>query len=154
MFKPRLTMMFAAFAMSAGAQAQVEIGEPWVRGTVVQQKATGAFMKLTSATGARLVGASSPVAGVTEIHEMAMDKNVMRMRQIPALDLPAGKAVELRPGGYHVMLMDLKQTLNAGDTVPITLIFEDANKARQTIEIKAAVRPLNTPAPKSQHHHH
>jgi len=133
--------------------AQVTVADPWVRGTVAQQRATGAFMKLTSTDGARLVEARSPVAGVVEIHEMTMDNNVMRMRQVPMLELPAGKAVELKPGGYHVMLMDLKQAMKTGESVPITLVFEDKDKKRQTVDIQAPVRALNTPAGKMEHKH-
>ena len=98
--------------------AQTVVKEPWVRGTVAQQTATGMFAQITSATGGRLVSVSSPLAGVVEIHEMSMDGNVMKMRAVPALELPAGKTVELKPGGYHVMLMDLKQPLKAGETRP------------------------------------
>ena len=87
----------AVFVFSAGsALAQtVKVEEPWVRGTVAQQKATGAFMRLTADKNARLVAVSSPVAGVVEIHEMAMEKDVMKMRAIPGLDLPAGRTTEL-----------------------------------------------------------
>jgi hypothetical protein len=92
------------------------------------------------------------VAGVTELHEMAMEKDVMKMRQIPGLDLAAGKATELKPGGYHVMLMDLKQQIKAGDTVPITLVFEDDAKQRFTQEIKAPVKALGSTMP-MQHGH-
>ena len=94
-----------------GAWAQTQVSEAWIRGTVAQQQATGMFATLTSAQGGRLVAASSPVAGVVEIHEMVMDGNVMRMRAVPALELPAGKAVMLKPGGYHVMLMALRRQL-------------------------------------------
>jgi periplasmic copper chaperone A len=132
--------LFALFA--AAAQAQTTVKDPWVRGTVANQKATGMFAQLVSASGGKLVGASSPVAGVVEIHEMAMDGNVMKMRAVSGLDLPAGKTVELKPGGYHVMLMDLKKELKAGDTVPLTLVVEGADKKRETIEVKAAVKPL------------
>ena len=116
--------------------------DPWIRGTVAQQKATGMFAQLSSAGGGKLVSASSPVAGVVEIHEMVMDGSVMKMRAIPALDLPAGKTVDLKPGGYHVMLMDLKQELKPGQTVPVTLVIEGADKKRETIEVKATVKPL------------
>jgi copper(I)-binding protein len=105
-----LTLAATALLAAAPAFAQTAVSEPWVRGTVAQQKATGMFALLTSAKGGKLVAASSPAAGVVEIHEMAMEGNVMKMRALPAgLDLPAGKAVALKPGGYHVMLMDLKQ---------------------------------------------
>ncbi|WP_180682921.1 copper chaperone PCu(A)C [Tepidicella baoligensis] len=131
-----------AITAQAWAQVQITVEDAWVRGTVAQQKATGAFMRLTPSANARLVEASSPVAGVTEIHEMVMEKDVMKMRQIPGLDLPAGQTVELKPGGYHVMLMDLKQPLQPGQSVPITLVFEDANKLRFTQQIEAPVKAL------------
>lgn len=135
---------------SAWAQTTVKVEDAWVRGTVATQKATGAFMRLTPSANARLVAAQSPVAGVVEIHEMAMEKDIMKMRQIPGLDLAAGRTVELKPGGYHVMLMDLKQALKGGDSVPLTLVFEDDAKKRFTQEIKAPVTALgggNGPAP-------
>ena len=88
----RLTLTaLATLLIAAPALAQVTVADPWVRGTVAQQRATGAFMKLTAPNGARLVEVRSPVAGVVEIHEMTLDNNVMRMRQVPMIDLPAGK---------------------------------------------------------------
>jgi len=130
---------WALAVLAAGAQAQVTVTEPWVRGTVASQMATGAFMKITAAAPARLVGASSPVAGVVEVHEMALVNNVMRMRAVDSLDLPAGKPVELKPGGYHVMLMDLSRDLKEGDTVPVMLVIEQGGKRTQ-VEVKAPVR--------------
>ena len=139
---------FALALLLAGthALAQVEVKEPWVRGTVAPQSATGAFMRLVATEDARLVDAKSPLAGVVEIHEMKMDGGVMKMAAIDRLALPAGKAVELKPGGYHVMLMDLKQPLKEGETVPVTLTFEDKAGRKQTLEIKAPVRALTAPA--------
>jgi copper(I)-binding protein len=134
--------------VSGPAWAQVSVGQAWVRGTVQGQKATGAFMQLRSADGAALLGVRSPVAGVVEIHEMRMENNVMRMRAIPKLELPAGQAVDLKPGGYHVMLMDLKQPLKKGDTVPITLSVQGKDGKTQEIEVKAEVRELGAAAPK------
>ena len=96
--------------------------------------------------GGRLVSASSPAAGWVEIHEMAMDGDVMKMRAVSGLDLPAGKAVALKPGGFHIMLFDLKRALKAGDTVPLTLVIEGADKQRETLEIKARVRALGAAA--------
>jgi periplasmic copper chaperone A len=152
----RLITVFAVAALagslSLSAQAQVTVKDAWVRGTVAQQKATGMFAQITSASGGKLVSASSPVAGIVEIHEMAMDGNVMKMRAIPGLDLPAGKAVELKPGGYHVMLMDLKQPLKAGETVPVTLVVESGGK-RETIEVKAPVKPLQAGGDAKAHKH-
>lgn len=130
---------------SLPALAEVTVAEPWVRATVPAQKATGAFMHLKSDADARLVSAASPVAGVVEIHEMVMDKDVMKMGPVPALDLPAGQDVELKPGGYHVMLMDLRQQVKVGDEVPLTLTIENKDGSRETLEVKAAGRPLNAP---------
>ena len=90
--------------------------------------------------------ASSPAAGVVEIHEMSMDGNVMRMRAIPGLDLPAGKPVELKPGGYHLMLMDLKQPLKEGTSVAVILVIESRDGKRESVEVIAPVRSLSSPA--------
>ena len=147
-----IATLFAA-ACSTPAFAQVTVKEPWVRATVAQQTATGAFMMLTSPADSKLVEAKSPVAGIVEIHEMKMENNVMKMRAINGLDLPAGKAVELKPGGYHVMLMDLKGQVKEGDSVPLTLVFEGKDKKRETVEIKAAARSLTSSAPKADMKH-
>jgi periplasmic copper chaperone A len=138
----RLVVLALLPLATASALAQTTVADPWVRGTVAQQKATGMFAKITSVQGGKLVGASSPVAGVVEIHEMAMEGSTMRMRAVPALDLPAGKPVELKPGGYHVMLMDLKQPLRDGETVAVTLTIEGRDGKRETVELKAPVKPL------------
>ena len=140
-FTTRLALA-AALLLSGLAHAQVSVQDAWVRATVPQQKATGAFMRLTAAQDMRLVSASSPAAGVTEVHEMKLVDNVMKMRAVPVLDLPAGQAVELKPGGYHVMLLDLKVQLKEGDSVPLTLTIENRDGSRQTLEVKAPVRPL------------
>jgi copper(I)-binding protein len=138
---------------SLSAFAEVSVAEPWVRATVPAQKATGAFMRLKSDADARLVSAASPVAGVVEIHEMVMDKDVMKMSPVPALELPAGQAVELKPGGYHVMLLDLKAQVKEGDQVPLTLVIENKDGSRQTLELTAPARPLNAPM-KMEHGKH
>lgn len=148
--KTLITLLPLALVLASAAQAQTTVKDAWIRGTVAQQKATGMFGHLTSAGGGKLVSASSPVAGVVEIHEMSMDGGVMKMRAMPGLELPAGKAVELKPGGYHVMLMDLKQQVKEGDEVPLTLTIESKDGSRATLEVKAAARPLN--APMKMHH--
>ena len=127
----------------AAAQTPVKVSQAWVRATVPQQRATGAFMQLTAAQDASLIEARSPVAGVVELHRMEMSGDVMKMRQIPALDLPAGQAVELKPGGYHIMLLELKAQVRAGDKVPLTLIIEGRDKQRTTLEVTAVARALN-----------
>lgn len=142
----RILFAAAALLASAAAVAQTSVTDAWVRGTVAGQKATGAFMQIKHPRGAALVGASSPVAGVVEIHEMRMEQDVMRMRAIPKLDLPANRAVELKPGGYHVMLMELKQPLKKGDVVPITLTVQGSDGKTESVEVRAQVRDL-TAAP-------
>ena len=136
----------------ACAVAQVRVTDPWVRATVPQQKISGAFMQISSSRDSRLVEVRSPVAGVVEIHEMAMDKGVMRMRPVPGVDLPAGRTVALKPGGYHVMLVDLKRQLKEGESVTLTLVVQDKNGKRESVEVKAMVRPLNTAAHGLQGH--
>ena len=123
----------------------VEIQDAWVRTSVQGQKATGAFMKITAKEGGTLVGVATPVAGVAEVHEMKMDGDVMRMRALPnGLALPAGKTVALTPGGYHVMLMDLKATLPKDSTIPLTLTFKNAKGEQSQVELKV---PVATTAP-------
>ena len=137
-----LMLSIQAFAQN------VTISNPWARATVQGQKATGAFMTVSSKENAKLVAASSPIASVVEIHEMKVDKDVMKMAALPnGLDLPAGQAVELKPGGFHIMLMDLKMPLSKDTTVPITLTFQDATgkKTQQVVQI-----PVSTQAPAGQ----
>ena len=145
-------IMLAALTLaSPPALAQVEAKSAWVRGTVGAQKTTGAYLEITSAQGGSLIGAESASAGTVEVHEMRMDGNVMRMRAVPRLELPAGKTVALKPGGYHIMLIDLKQPLKKGDTVPLKLKVENKDKSVSVIEVKAEVREAAAAAPSHQH---
>jgi copper(I)-binding protein len=144
----------AAAMLAATAHAQVTVKDAWVRATVPQQKATGAFMQLQAAQDSKLISASSPLTPAVEVHEMAMQDNVMKMRQVPSVELPAGKTVELKPGGYHVMLMDLKQQVKEGDTVPLTLVIEGKDGKRRSVEVKAPVRALNAAEQPSNHGGH
>ncbi len=134
--------------------ADLEIKDPWVRGTVPAQKATGAFMQLSSKAGVTLVGVASPAAKVVELHEMVMDNNLMKMRPVPRLDLQPGQPVELKPGSYHVMLIDLNKPLSKGEVVPITLKVEGKDKKVENVELKAEVRDLTAAAPMEHKHHH
>jgi copper(I)-binding protein len=135
--------VMAAFSMAA--QAQVVVTDAWARATVPAAKASGAFMRIESKSAARLVGVSSPVA-TAELHQMSMQDNRMAMAHVEALDLPAGTAVQLAPGGYHVMLMGLKRQLKEGETVPLTLVVERDGK-RENVDVQVQVRPLTyTPA--------
>jgi periplasmic copper chaperone A len=136
-------MVFAALCLaSVACSAQVTVDAPWVRGTVAGQSATGAFMDLKSGSDLTLVGAASPIAGTVQVHAMEMHDGMMHMHGVERLPLPAGKTVRLAPGGYHLMLMDLKQPLADGDSVPISLTFEDASRNKQTLEVNAPVRGL------------
>ncbi len=141
-----LALPAVLLSVAGWAQAQVTVTAPWVRATVAQQKATGAFMQLQSPKAVKLVSVSSPAADIAEVHEMAMDGQVMRMRPVTALDLPAGQPVELKPGSFHVMLMNLKAPIKEGDQVPLTLVFESADKQRETVQVNAAAKALNTAA--------
>ncbi len=122
--------------------SDVLVEKAWVRGTVAAQKATGAFMHLTAAADTTLVGASSPAASVTEVHEMLMTNDIMKMRPIDALALPPGQTVELKPGGYHIMLMGLKAPLAEGAIVPITLRLRGAEGEITEQRVDVPVRAL------------
>ena len=132
----------ALLAASATAYGQVEARAAWVPATVRAQTTAVAYMLLSSSQGAKLVGAESPVAGSVELHDMKMDGKVMRMRAVASLEIPPGKTVELRPGGYHMMLLDLKRPLHKGDSVPIRLKVELGDKSIRTVPVTALVRDL------------
>ena len=118
----------------------VKIEGAWVRGTVEGQKGTGGFMKLTAPANMKLTSVASPVAGLGEVHEMKMEGGVMKMAEVKGgLELPAGKAVELKPGGYHIMLLDLKQALKADTKVPVTLTFTNAKGEASKVELQLPV---------------
>ncbi len=134
----------------------IDIKNAWVRTAVPGQTATGAFMTITHNDGARLIRVASLVAGVTEIHEMKMEGDIMRMRALPlGLELPAGRAVDLAPGGYHIMLMDLKGALAKDSVVPLTLWFQDAKGVESRLELKlpVAARASSATANPAAHEH-
>ncbi|GAB2735186.1 copper chaperone PCu(A)C [Melaminivora jejuensis] len=148
-----VSTLAAACSLLAGAAcAQVSVHDAWVRATVPQQKATGAFMQLTSTQDVRLVQVQSPIAGVAEVHEMALEGDVMKMRALPALPLSAGQPMTLRPGGHHIMLLDLHQQVKPGDTVPLTLTFEAAGGQRHSLQVQATARALGASAPAGHGH--
>ena len=149
-FMQFLSFFAAAFYFGSATAQVAQVSEPWARATVQGQKATGAFMTITSKEGAKLVGISSPVAGISEIHEMKMEKDVMKMSALPSLDIPAGKSVDLKPGSYHVMLMDLKAPLADNSNLPMTLTFENAKGVKSKIELQVPVKSMNM---QQQHKH-
>lgn len=134
-----LSTLLAGTALAQAPAVAIKVEGAWARASVPGQKGSGAFMKLTAPQGARLVGASSPAAGVAEVHEMKLDGDVMRMRAVPVLDLPAGQPVELKPGGYHVMLLDLKAPLVKDGTVPLTLTFKDGKGVESKLDLTLPV---------------
>lgn len=138
-------LLLAATSASAQTSA-VKVDNAWVRTTVKGQQSTGAFMALTAPTAMKLVSVTTPAAGIVEVHEMKMDGDIMRMREILQLELPAGQTVELKPGGLHVMMMDLKQPLPKGAKVPFTLVFKDAKGVDSQLNVTlpvAAVAPTS-----------
>ena len=143
--KTTFTWLFACLVLAASplvVEAKVTATDAWVRGTVPAQKTTGAFLTLESSEDAKIVGVKSPAARSVEIHSSGMKDGVMHMHEMKALALPAGKRVELKPGGHHVMLMGLAKPLGEGDTVPLVFTIEDAKGKRTSLEVRAPVRPL------------
>lgn len=134
------TALLAGASLAASAQsAPVTAERAWIRATVQGQASTGAYVTLRASEPLTLVGASTPVAGVAEVHEMKMDGDVMRMRAVEGVPLAAGQALELKPGGYHVMLMQLRTPLQPQVQVPLTLVFRTAAGATRTLSVPATV---------------
>ena len=137
----RILAAAAAISLVAPAWADppVKVEGAWVRSTVPGQQGTTAFMKLTSQTPLQVVGVASPVAGTADLHEMKREGDVMTMRPVAKLELPAGRTVALTASGYHLMLQDLKQQLRPGMTVPLTLVLQDAKGTRTQLQLKLPV---------------
>ena len=148
--------LFAALWVCAAftAHAQVEVSDAWVRATGQGQKATGVFMNLTAQKATRLVGVKADLTVSAEVHEMKMEKDVMKMQAVKALDLPAGQTVALKPGSYHVMLMDLKAPVAEDSQVVLTLLFEDAAGVKTQKEVKAVAKKMGMGGDKPQHGEH
>lgn len=150
-----IAAMFSTLLATHALAQNVTVTDAWARATVQGQKATGAFMKITAKDNTKLIAVSSPVAGVAEIHEMKLEKDVMKMAALPnGLDLPAGKAVELKPGSYHVMLMDLKAPLAKDSAVPLTLTLQDAKGVKSKVELKLLVGMQAPNMPSHDHSTH
>jgi periplasmic copper chaperone A len=145
MMKSATLVLVASFLVAGSAAGQdyklksLSIDHPFARATPPAAKSGGAFFVVTNAgtTADKLVRAASPVAGAVELHQMAMDGGVMKMRAMASMDVPPGGRLELKPGGYHLMLLDLKQPLKAGDKVPLTLTFENAGSIDVVVAVEA-----------------
>ncbi|WP_114690392.1 copper chaperone PCu(A)C [Polynucleobacter necessarius] len=142
-----LAVLLVTLSMGFSAQAQeikagaIKIENAYTRATAPGQQVAGGFMKIENKGVAdQLISASSPVAGEVQLHEMAMDGNVMKMRQVKDITLPAGGAVELKPGGFHLMFINIKAPLTAGETVPVKLKFAKAGE----VEVKMRVNAMDT----------
>ncbi len=152
--KLKVLMLAAIGALSTQSAwaANISVSDAWARATMPGQKVSGAYMQIQSDADARLVNVSSPAVPRVEVHEMKMDGDVMRMREVHSIDLPKGKAVTLEPGGFHIMLMNLQKPIAAGDVIPLTLVVESGGK-RQTVEVKVEARSPMGGAMPMQHHH-
>jgi periplasmic copper chaperone A len=130
-----LLLLFA----STPALAQLQIEKPWARATAPGARVAGGFMVIRNAgaAGDRLVSASSPAAAKVELHVTSNDNGVMKMREVPGYDVPAKGAFELKPGGAHMMFMDIKQPFKEGDKVPVTLKFEKAGEVKAEFQVGA-----------------
>lgn len=134
-----LAFIFAGLPNPCLAQTgatPVAVSSPWARATAGGQDTGAAYLTLLSPAADELLAASTPVAATTEVHEMAMDGAVMRMRPVPLIPLPAGQPVTLKPGGYHLMLMHLQTPLVAGQTFPLHLTFAHAGPADVTVVVE------------------
>ena len=145
-------MLAAAASLVAQAAwaANISVTDAWASATMPGQPVSGAYMQIQADADARLLGVSSSVVPRVEVHEMSMDGGVMRMREVKSIELPKGKTVSLEPGGFHIMLMNLKKPIAAGDVIPLTLVVESGGK-RQTVEVKAVARAMNMGGGGMQH---
>jgi periplasmic copper chaperone A len=134
--------MAASLAQSTAPSpsAPIAVENPWARATPGNSKTGAAYMTVIDRGSApdRLVGVSSPVAARAQLHTASNENGVMKMRQVDGIPLEPGKPIELKPGGYHVMLVDLKQPLKEGDRFPLTLTFEKAGSVAVTVTVQKA----------------
>ena len=134
-----LGAMPASVRPAIAQPSPIKIEQPWARATSSAAKAGGVFMTIKDNGPAdQLVGASSPVAGIVELHRTVNENGVMKMLPVPVLDLPTGQTIDLKPGGLHIMLIDLRRQLKPGDTFPLTLTFAKAPPATVTVTVGAA----------------
>jgi periplasmic copper chaperone A len=157
MLKSIVAFVWLACAASGAAAEDYAVGsiaivQPWARATPKGAPVAGGYLTITNKGGApdRLIGGSVTFAGRFEMHEMTVQQGVMRMRPVGqgGLEIKPGETVELKPGGLHVMFLDLKRPLQAGERAKGTLVFEKAGK----VEIEYDVQPIGAPAPAAGAH--
>ncbi len=142
------------FCLSQAWAENVVVSDASARATAPGQESAAIRFSITSKKEARLMAIVSPVAGAVEIHSMTHDNGVMKMRAIEFLPLPAGKMVKLGVSGNHVMLLNLKNPLKAGDSVPLTITVEFADKHKEKINVNAEVKPLTASSNEHEQHTH
>jgi copper(I)-binding protein len=144
-----LAAMVLVWLLAGAAHAAdlMQVREPWAKATVPGQKVGGVYMEIVARENLRLTGVRSAVAEAAEVHQMKMENGMMRMRKVAFLELPAGKTVKLEPGGYHIMLFDLRQSLVAGQKLKLELTVEDASKRQHRIAVAAVVRDRDAGPP-------
>jgi periplasmic copper chaperone A len=150
MKKLSLLVLLPLFALPLPVKASdiVQVSGVWARATAPGQKVAGVFLEITASADARLVGARTPAASVAELHFMSMEGGVMRMREVEQIDLPQGATISLKPGGYHVMLFDLKRPLRPGESIPLTLTVLDRDNRATAVETAVSVRNLDGSEPR------
>lgn len=137
----RLFIALACALAATPALAQVKVENPWIRASAPGQDIAAAYMRLEASAPASLVGGSTP-AGKLEVHQTKREGNVMRMLPVDRIDVAPGKPVELKPGGYHIMITGLHAPVKAGETVPLTLQFQTKDGKRSSVTVQAPVQPL------------
>jgi periplasmic copper chaperone A len=148
----------ALCAATLGANAKdtmvgdIHIGKPWARATAPTAQVGGGFLSLMNhgKTGDALIAAKAGVSEKVELHTHSMEGGVMKMREVPRIDIPAGKSVELKPGSFHIMFINLKAPLKQGETIPVTLVFEKAGEVKVDMQVDA----MGAGGSKSEHKHH
>ena len=144
-------------AMSVVVQAhaaEVKVGDAWTRATAPGQDSAMVQMVITSKQAAKLVGVSSKVAQTAELHSMVHEGGMMKMRQVDAIDLPAGKSLDLGEAGYHVMLVGLKNPIKEGAKVEIVLTVRQSGGKEEAVKVEAEVKPLTEAGHHGHMHHH
>ena len=147
----RFAFLVWSFFLAISAQAQVQIDEPWARATAPGARVAGGYMLIRNQGAAdKLLSASSPAAAKVELHVHINDNGVMKMREVPGYDVPAKGEFELKPGGAHLMFMDIKRPFKEGEKVTVKLKFEKAGEVSAEFHVG---RLGESAAPAGQHKH-
>lgn len=148
------TGLVACMCVTQAMAGEVTVGEAWARATAPGQDSAAVSLHITSSNDAKIVAVSSAASDSAEIHSMVHENGMMKMRAMDALPLKAKQEVALGDDGNHLMLIGLKKPLSAGDSVPLTLTVQFADKRKEKVEVKAEVKPLTASHDEHMHHHH